>query len=159
MNCRMWAYAQEIPDGEVLLQKNDIQNAALRQTINITHFHFLAQWHCPDAQQYIFAEETILIIAWQQPQTSLAVSGVQTWSELVPLSRTRETCLCLYWDFDLEYQIICGTDTLLIALKFQTEPYHFRIQFKQLRDLSGIVVFVPYSFSLSLSPGEWWYLV
>lgn len=59
----MWAHAQEISNGGVLPQKNDIQNAALRQTINILHFHFLAQWDCPDVQQYIFAEETILVIA------------------------------------------------------------------------------------------------
>lgn len=59
----MWAHAQEISDGEVLPQKNDIQNAALRRTINIIHFHLLAQWVCPDVQQYIFAKETILIIA------------------------------------------------------------------------------------------------
>lgn len=47
----------------VLSQKNDIQNAALRQTINIIHFPVLAQWDLPDVQQNIFAEETGLITA------------------------------------------------------------------------------------------------
>lgn len=58
----MWASAQEISDGG-LSQKNDIQNAALRQTINIIHFPVLAQWDLPDVQQNIFAEAAGLITA------------------------------------------------------------------------------------------------
>lgn len=58
----MWAYTEEISDGG-LSQKNDIQNAALRQTINIIRFPVLAQWDLPDVQQNIFAEEAGLITA------------------------------------------------------------------------------------------------
>lgn len=58
----MWASTEEISDGG-LSQKNDIQNAALRQTINIIRFPVLAQWDLPDVQQNIFAEEAGLITA------------------------------------------------------------------------------------------------
>lgn len=54
---------------------------------------------------------------------------------------------------------ICAIDAPLIAMKFQIEPYDFRIQFKQLRDLSGIALFVPSSFSMSSSPSGRWHLV
>lgn len=45
----------------------------------------------------------------------------------------------------------CVNNAPQIALKFQMEPYDLRIQFKLLRDLSGIVLFVQTSFSLSPS--------
>lgn len=78
---------------------------------------------------------------------------------LVTLPCTPEICLCLLLGFWPQMAATCASNSPQIALKFQMEPYYFRIQFKLLRDLSGIVLFVWSSFSLSLSPSEWWCLV
>lgn len=78
---------------------------------------------------------------------------------LVTLSCTWDIACVYYWDFDPKWQIICASNASLIALILQIEPCDFRIQLKQLRYLSGIVWFVRSSFSLSLSPSEWWYMV